>query len=67
MPFNPLAASKTFSAAVLDPAISRTLHRMKTMTKSERIQSFKNAGILTASGHYTKPYRLFGNKRVAER
>ena len=28
------------------------------MTNGERVQSLKNAGILTAKGNYTKPYRI---------
>ena len=30
------------------------------MTKAERVQSLKNAGIVTARGDYAKPYRMLG-------
>lgn len=58
-------SNKSSSVTVPDEAFSRALNRMKTMTKTERIQSLKNAGILTPGGNYTKPYRVFGDKRVA--
>jgi hypothetical protein len=58
-------SNKSSSVSVPDEAFSRTISRIRSMTKAERIQSLKNAGILTPSGNYTKPYRVNGNKRVA--
>lgn len=58
-------SNKSSSLSVPDEVFSRALSRIKSMTKSERIQSLKNAGILTPNGNYTKPYRVFADKRVA--
>ena len=58
-------SKKSSSVSVLDEAFSRALSRIRSMTKAERIQSLKNAGILTPNGNYTKPYRVFREKRVA--
>ena len=57
-------SNKSSSVFVPDEVFSRALSRIRSMTKSERIQSLKNAGILTPSGNYTKPYRVFGDKPV---
>jgi hypothetical protein len=58
--------SKRPSAApvqtVHDDAFERTLARMRAMTNGERVQSLKNAGILTAKGNYTKPYRILAGQ-----
>ena len=53
------------SVTVPDEAFARTIARIKGMTKQQRIQSLKDAGILTPSGNYTKPYRAIEQKRVA--
>lgn len=58
-------ASKPGSFTVPDAAFARALTRIKKMTKSERIKSLKDAGILTQSGNFTKPYRTVANRRVA--
>lgn len=43
-----------------DIVFARTISRIKRMTKTEGIQSLKDAGILTRKGNYTKPYRMLG-------
>jgi hypothetical protein len=43
---------------VPDSAFARTLSRIKRMTKQQMFQSLRDAGILTAKGNYTKPYRM---------
>jgi hypothetical protein len=58
-------SKKSSSVSVPDEAFSRALSRIRSMTKAVRIQSLKNAGILTPHGNYTKPYRVFREKRVA--
>ena len=51
---------RALSGAVPDSAFAKALRQMKTMTKTERVQSLKDAGIITAKGNYTKPYRIVG-------
>jgi hypothetical protein len=58
-------ASKSATFTVPDAAFARALTRIKKMTKSERIKSLKDAGILTPGGNYTKPYRAIPDRRVA--
>jgi len=50
---------------VPDDAFARALKRIKGMTKAERINSLKEAGILTRKGKYTKPYRVLVSKVAA--
>lgn len=47
-------------STVPDAVFAKALRQMKTMTKAERVKSLKDAGIITAKGNYTKPYRLSG-------
>jgi hypothetical protein len=48
------------STSVTDETFARVVAGIKAMTKAERVQSLKNAGIVTARGDYAKPYRMLG-------
>ena len=65
MPTPRANASKSASFSVPDSAFAQTLTRIRQMTKSQRIKSLKDAGILTPGGNYTKPYRTTGGRRAA--
>jgi hypothetical protein len=47
---------------VPDSAFARTLSRIRRMTKQQRLKSLQDAGILTAKGNYTKPYRILAKR-----
>jgi hypothetical protein len=54
--------SKPVNVVVSDDVFSRALERIHSMTDAQRVQSLKDAGILTPSGKYSAPYRGVGRK-----
>ena len=51
---DPVATHKSLS---LEEAVQLVKKRGAKMTDAERVQTLKDAGILTASGRLAKPYR----------